>query len=71
MSTRSIVEINHDYTHEIADNPVEFVQALRIYLNDPNEPNAKSLLRFGMIVAWSGHHSEDRHILMTYWGKVS
>ncbi len=67
MSIRSIVEFNHDYTHKIEEDPEAFVAALGRYLGSASEITAEPLqIKYGMRIAWSGHHSSDRKVVTKY-----
>ena len=66
MSIRTIVEINHDFGHQIERNPEAFLRALRHYINSTSERNGAELERFGVRVAWSGHHSDDRKVVTKF-----
>jgi len=58
MSTRSLIELNHDYTNQI--DTVDFQIALQRYLRLPTRARAEHLLDFGVIVHGECH-SEDRN----------
>lgn len=66
MSVRTIVELNHDYTHRIEQDPEAFVALLVRYLSSAGPDNAEPLERFGVRVAWWGHHSDERHVVTKY-----
>jgi hypothetical protein len=66
MSIRSIFEINHDYTHEIERDPEIFLQRLLRYLGSASEESALPLERYGLRLAWWGHHSEERRVVTKY-----
>lgn len=61
MSTRTIIEINHDFLHDIEKHPEAFVRLLRALkgseingmLNSARQPNF-----LGMRVLAQRHHSE-------------
>jgi hypothetical protein len=64
MSTRSIFEINHDFSHKIEDDPEGFVKVLRYYLSSGDQRHADELQRrYGMRRVWWGHHSTERKIV--------
>lgn len=69
MSMRTIFEINHDYGHVIKDDPEAFADALRRYLNSGSKDEALPLERFGLRVAWFGHHSADRKVVAPHFEK--
>lgn len=66
MSIRSIFEINHDYTHEIERDPEMFLQRLLRYLGSASEESALTLEKYGLRLAWWGHHSEERRVVTKY-----
>ena len=66
MSTRTIVEINHDYAHRIEEEPESFVRDLMRYLGSAGEDNATRLERYGIRLAWQGHHSNKRSVVTEY-----
>ena len=66
MSTRTIVEINHDCADMIERNPDSFVRDLMSYLNSAGEDNAERLKRYGITLAWWGHHSDERAVVTKY-----
>lgn len=70
MSVRSIVELNHDYAHDIVRDPEGFIQALRFYLGSASEQDAEALQRYGITVAWKGHHSDERRVVTKYADKA-
>lgn len=59
MSIRSIMEFNHDMSHEIERNPQAFLTILGQYLASANFRNSVELQRFGITVMASHHHSAD------------
>jgi hypothetical protein len=70
VSIRTIFEINHDYTHAIKANPEEFVALLTRYLNSAGDDAALPLERYGIRLAWWGHHSADRKVVSKYAEKT-
>lgn len=70
MSTRTIVEINHDFAHMIEKNPDSFVRDLMRYLGSAGEDNAARLERYGIRLAWWGHHSDERAVVTKYETKT-
>lgn len=66
MSIRSIFEINHDYAHEIERDPEMFLQRLLRYLGSASKESALPLERYGLRLAWWGHHSEERRVVTKY-----
>lgn len=67
MSNRTLVEINHDLTHRMKDDPVGFVADLRAYLGAASPRTARALERYGIRVIGMKHHS-DPHTIK--WGGV-
>lgn len=68
MSNRSLIEINHDYTHEIQDHPEEFVKALVQYLRSgvvEERVNGHKQIFRGVAVFGMRHHSDPYEI---NWG---
>lgn len=70
MSTRTIVEFNHDYAHAIERNHASFLKALECYLASASEEDAECLKRFGIHRIWTGHHSDDRRIVTPREGET-
>ena len=66
MSVRTIFEINHDHTDMIERNPHSFVRDLTSYLSSASQENAERLSRYGIRLAWSGHHSDERRVVTKY-----
>ena len=65
MSNRSLIEINHDKSHEIERHPNSFTEALGRYLRSANPDNAAALERYGVRVFGMRHHSDGFNI---EWG---
>ncbi len=62
MSTRTIVEINHDFADRLERSPGPFMRVLGEWLRGAT-PEAKALLEhYGVRVVWSGHHSMQREV---------
>lgn len=59
MSNRSLIEINHDFTHDLGP---EFLEALGRYLRSADDKNAEALERWGVRVVGLRHHSEKFYI---------
>lgn len=58
MSIRSLLEINHDYAHQIEANPQRFMKALRNYLGSTDQRSVDEMERFGIVVFGSRHHAD-------------
>lgn len=60
MSNRSLIEINHDFSHAIqADGGKTFLTLLGRYLGSANDDTAEALrLHFGCTVFGMRHHSD-------------
>lgn len=56
MSNRSLIEFNHDFAGDLS---VEFVAALRRYLNSASRESAEGLERYGVRVVGMRHHSSS------------
>lgn len=67
MSQRTIIEINHDYSHTIARDPEVFLDALRSMLSSAGPRTYEPLKHFGITVVETVHHSTDRRV--TIMGK--
>jgi len=66
MSNRSLIEINHDYTHRIESEPLEFVRVVRECLRSGDfKRNDSELKNFGLRVFGMRHHSDGFDI---NWG---
>lgn len=55
MSNRSLIEINHDYTHDLG---ADFMLALVRYLCSADKRTAGELERWGVRVVGMRHHSD-------------
>lgn len=65
MSQRSIVEINHDFSHRIASAPQGRIEHLLLRaLGSGSEENWKPLEAFGIRRVTQCHHSEDRRVVV-------
>ena len=56
MSNRTLIELNHDYQHELGS--AEFAQLLRNYLGSGHKDDAVALERFGARVVGIRHHAD-------------
>jgi hypothetical protein len=56
MSYRTLIELNHDYTPDLAS--AEFSALLRRYLCGADGESAKALERFGARVVGMRHHAD-------------
>ena len=65
MSNRSLIEINHDFSHAIERDPYSFASAMCRYLGSASHENAKELQRYGVRVFGMRHHSDGFNIK---WG---
>ena len=54
MSIRSLIEINHDFTHRLDES---FIDALERYLNSASAESADDLERYGVRVISLRHHT--------------
>lgn len=54
MSLRTLIEINHDYTHRMDD----LMPVLRRYLSSGDRETAAELERFGFRVVGMRHHAD-------------
>lgn len=54
MSNRTLIEINHDFSHRLDD---DFPPALQRYLASANRETADALTRYGAHVIGMRHHS--------------
>ena len=66
MSTRSIFEINHDYSYKVKEDPEGFLLVVRLYLSSTSKENAERLEHYGFKRAWWGHHSDERKVVTKY-----
>lgn len=64
MSQRSILEINHDFSHEIEAADIEFVKLLKMALASGSDRYWEPLRRFGVTRITQCHHSEDRKVVI-------
>lgn len=65
MSNRSLIEINHDFSHLIEHDSEAFLLALGRYLRSGSTRNAVELERWGVRVFGMRHHTEGFDIK---WG---
>ncbi len=63
MSQRSIIEINHDYSHVIARDELRFTQLLLSALASGSDMSWDDLERFGIRRIVQCHHSDDRKVV--------
>ncbi len=63
MSIRTLIEVNHDYLHEIEDDSEEFVtellKALRDGLNPFSDDSGSFFRGRSFTIKWSRHHSDE------------
>lgn len=64
MSQRSLIEINHDCSHEIARAPMEFAEHLQRALASGSDRSWEALKRYGITRITQCHHSEDRKVVV-------
>lgn len=67
MSNRTLIEINHDFTHVIERHPEEFDCDIIRYLCNADQSNAERLLKYGIRVFGMRHHSDAFEI---NWGGI-
>lgn len=67
VSNRALIEINHDFTYHIDNNPREFTDALCSYLKSASPDNAEKLKYFGVHVFGTRHHLDAFAI---NWGGI-
>ena len=60
MSMRSIIELNHDYTNKIREDPSEFVTLLTRAMNSGDHELWEMLEPFGVQFGIMAHHSDKR-----------
>ncbi|MEB2504592.1 hypothetical protein SB394_11785 [Burkholderia sp. BCCIQ04A] len=73
MSTRTIIEINHDFLHQLLDDPVRLADTLhsaccdhQAALNDDNERGRPLDLGGGIRIVYRRHHSENARFATKY-----
>ncbi|KVX33438.1 hypothetical protein WT32_02520 [Burkholderia anthina] len=73
MSTRTIIEINHDFLLRLLDDPVRLAATLRSVccdrqaaLNDDNERGRPLDLGGGIRIVYRRHHSEAARFVTKY-----
>lgn len=73
MSTRTIIEINHDFLNRLLDDPVNLAVTLRSVcsdyqaeLNDDNGRGRPLDLGGGIRIVYRRHHSEDARFITKY-----
>lgn len=59
MSNRSLIEINHDFCHELNDAVLE---KLKAYLRSASRETANDLKRHGITVVGMRHHSGQYYL---------
>lgn len=65
MSMRSIVEINHDYSHKIAADPDGLVKLLKAALGSGDPDYWEAIrIRYGIRRIVMAHHSSERAVLV-------
>lgn len=63
MSNRTIMEFNHDFTHEIRADPAGFAAAMLEQGRAANNPHTiERLRRYGVVIVETVHHSTDRSV---------
>lgn len=65
MSQRSILEINHDFSHEIKAQPERFLQLLGTALGSGSDDCWDRLRGFGITRVVQVHHSTDRKVVIS------
>ncbi|WP_175760460.1 hypothetical protein [Burkholderia anthina] len=73
MSTRTVIEINHDFIHRLLDDPIGLAATLRSVccghqaeLNDDNGRGRPLDLGNGIRIVYRRHHSEDAYFITKY-----
>ncbi|MGS1064169.1 hypothetical protein EFP18_23335 [Burkholderia glumae] len=73
MSTRTILEINHDYLQQLLDDPLKLAVTLRSIccdhqaaLNDDNDRGRPLNLGGGIVIIYRRHHSENVRLTTKY-----
>ncbi|AJW98877.1 hypothetical protein BM43_3162 [Burkholderia gladioli] len=73
MSTRTIIEINHDYLQRLLDDPLQLAVTLRSVccdhqaeLNDDNGRGRPLNLGDGIVIVYRRHHSENVRVTTQY-----
>lgn len=66
MSNRTLIELNHDFTHYVEGEPEAFARALAAYARSASKENAEKLERWGVKVFGMRHHSEGYRITWGY-----
>ena len=59
MSNRTLIEVNHDFAHDIEAHPVEFLQALAEHLRNVEYHKLPRELFRGVRVIGTRHHTES------------
>ncbi len=67
MSSRTVVEFNHDYGNNIFEKPAEFMTLLRMMINSGSNDAElqRKLSMFGVTVTPTAHHSCKRELKLT------
>lgn len=65
MGNRSLLEINHDFSQRVKDNPAAFVEAMMMFLGSNSPRNSIALDYFGIRVFGTRHHTDFYEI---HWG---
>jgi hypothetical protein len=58
MSNRTILELNHDLAHRIAESPEAFGKEIAEYLRATSHDSRDRLRRFGAYTLATVHHSD-------------
>ncbi|MGS1020311.1 hypothetical protein [Burkholderia glumae] len=73
MSTRTIIEINHDFLQQLIDDPLRLAVTLRSVccdhqaeLNDDNGRGRPLNLGDGIVIVYRRHHSENVRVTAKY-----
>ncbi|MPV55912.1 hypothetical protein CFB46_11875 [Burkholderia sp. HI2761] len=73
MSTRTIIEINHDFLHRLLNDPHGLADTLRSVccdhqaeLNDDNGRGRPLDLAGGIRIIYRRHHSEEARLITKY-----
>ncbi|KWF81263.1 hypothetical protein WL94_28225 [Burkholderia cepacia] len=73
MSTRTVIEINHDFLHRLLADPLALAETLRSVcsdhqaeLNDDNGRGRPLDLGGGIRIVYRRHHSEEARLTTKY-----